>query len=264
MARSFTFASVARPSWRYRIYKSSDDNPAYHFRHIGKSIDSQLSTFDTMGDGEVQHSPDCLVQVQDVVDVIISLAASLAKMNINIDDEELCESMLLSYFWRCKPSASDKEIQFCLGLKFNPKKETYYTFVDDGPRKSSSESKRYDKRWMQLSNFNEDTRDVAKVLSLICTEDSKCKPYGIIQHIATVMQIARLADSEMAHWEIINELRTQGTVFEKIDRADMGTMLNCFERITAFKNGLHDLRWTRNASRNHMARVAEEKELQKV
>lgn len=264
MSRSFTFASIARPSWRYRIYRSSDDNPAYSFRHIGKSVDSQLSQFDTMGDGEVQHSPDCLVMVEDVVDVIISLAASLSRMNVNIDDEEFCDSKFLSYFWRSKPSASDAEIQFCLGLKFNPKKETYYTFIDDGPRKSTSENKKHDKRWMRLSNFDENTRDVAKVLSLICTEDSKCKPYGIIQHIATVMRIARLADSEMAHWAIVNELRTQGTVFERIDKADLNTMLNCFERITAFKNGLHDIRWTRNASRNHMTRMAEEKQLQNV
>lgn len=264
MGKSFTFPSVARPTFRYRLFERDDDNPAHDWRRSRSSISSCLSQFDTMGDGETQHSPDALVHAGDTFDVIESLAASLHLIDINVDDEQNSQSKVLSWFWRNKPSASDAEIQFAIDLKYNPKKETYFTFVDNGPRKSHSEAKRHDRRWSRLHEMPEDMRVVDRVLSFISADDSNIRPNGIINHIATVFRIAQVADKDSWQYEANRHLQSKGAVFEKLDRSDMQKVSVYFERITAFKEAAHNICWARSAARNHQQRMAEERAPQPV
>lgn len=261
MKKTFTFKSIARPTWRYRLHESDGDNPAYHWQRAQYAISSYLSQYDTMGDREVQHSPDCLVNVEDVVDVIESLACSLHEIQINLNDDEECQMKAVKWFWRCEPSASDNLIRFLLTLKWNEKKDTYYTF-EDGGAKSHADSKRHDKRWMKIERpYDDDVSDISRVMKYLCADGSNSKPYQIIQHIATVMRISQLANPD-GYWThaAICDLKKGGSVFSKLSNGKVGEMLNDFQRITTFKEGVWHVRWSINASKRAQDNYREERE----
>ena len=167
MSKWFTFPSLARPTWRYRLFVKDADNPAYNWRTMRSGIDSHLSQFDTMGDGEVQHCADCLVQNDDVFDVIMSLGASIHRINLDLNDQEQCESKVLRWFWRSQSAVGPKEIEFARCLKYSDTKRVYYTFTDNGPRKSTNEAKKHDRRWIELPSMPEGTSEVSRVLTII-------------------------------------------------------------------------------------------------
>jgi len=256
MGKTFTFRSIARPSWRYRLYQTDADNPAHDWRRLRESLCSHISQYDTMGDGEVQHCADCLVSTSDTYDVVVSLASSLHLMPFDLKDREQCVAEnVLSWFWRSEPSASDKEIRFALDLKHNEKKDTYYTFKDDGCKKSFSESKRHDRRWMKLRRPSEGEGVVSTVMSILFCEESGLKPYGLIQHIATIIRVCQMVDEEIADHLAQKELRGKGSVFESKESSDMLHFFNCMKRITSFRKSIHDLRWVMKASEGHADRV---------
>lgn len=262
-SRYFTFASIARPSWRYRLYKRDSENPAYDWRRLGDALCSSLSQYDTMGDGEVQHSPECRVDRNDCYDVVTSLASQLHEIQIDIRDRENCQSEVLGWFWRCDPSASDEEIRFALDLKYNEKKDTYYTFKDDGCRKSFAESKRHDRRWMKLDRFNEEVNstvemnNLRRVMSILFSNESGCQPHGLIQHVATVMRICEIIAKDSSRWLASRQLFTKDSVLQETDTKTSSDFFSCFERITTFKKSVHNLQWTIEASKRQSERIRE-------
>jgi hypothetical protein len=262
MSKWFTFPSLARPTWRYRLYVKDSDNPAHNWRNGRSGIDSHLSQFDTMGHAEVQHSPDVLVANEDVYDVIVSLGCVLNKIEIDLNDETQCGSAVLRWFWRCDSSASQKEIDFALTLKYSETKRQWYTFTDNGPRKSTSEAKKHDRRWIEVPSFSESDSAIGRVLTIVGHDETKCRPLGIINHIATVMAIAKTIEPDSWAHFAIKELMGNGGVFEKRDRLQMLELLNVYERISTFKKAVSDLRYARDAAERHLERELEKRALQ--
>lgn len=256
----FRFASIQRPSFRYRIYESSDANPAYDWRRANYCLSTEISQYDTMGDGEVQHSPDCLVQTEDCMDVIESLVHSLHLMRIDIDDSENCESRALRWFWRGESSLSDKLIQFCLGVKYNDKKDQYFT-LHDGGKVSSSESKRYDKRWSKLERPNDGDCEIDRVLKMINAEGSPSgdKPNGTFQLIATVIRIAELLN-DCGTYAAQMWLKRGPGVFKGVESQKLCNMICYFKYITEFKNSVFEVRRTREWSRERARKLQEASE----
>lgn len=257
MSKTFTFASVARPSWRYRLFSNDSDNPAYDWRRSNYCLCSHLSQFDTLGHDDVQHSPDVLVQNDDVVDVVESLGCSLHKLPVLMEGDESGVEPL-DWFWRSESSASDKVIRFAASLKFSETKDIYYSLVEDC-KKSHHESKRYDKRWNKVERSSSSC-PIDHVLSVICGSGRdngwNCRPFGIIQHVATVIRIAELIDTDCSQSLIIRNLQKSG-VFESMERNVMWQFLTNFERITTFKKSVRELRWARLASERRSETVAQ-------
>lgn len=262
MSKWFTFPSLVRPSWRYRLYVKDSDNLGYNWRNMRSGIDSHLSQFDTMGHDEVQHSPDVQVATEDTYDVIMSLGCVLNKIEIDLNDETQCGSAVLKWFWRCESAASQKEIDFALTLKHSETKRQWYTFTDNGPRKSTSEVKKHDRRWIEVPRFSKTDSAIGRVLTIIGTDETKCRPHGIINHIATVIAIAKTVDAESWQHLSVKELMGNGGAFANKDRNQMLEMLNVYERITTFKKAVGDLRYARDAAGRHLERELEKRALQ--
>lgn len=256
----FTFASIQRPTVRYRIYYRGDDNPAYDWRRLNSCLSAEISQFDTMGDGETQHSPDCLVQTENCMDVIDSLANSLHLMSIDIDNAENCDSLALRWFWRGQSSISDKLIQFCLGVKYSEKKDTYFT-LHEGGKVSSSETKRFDKRWSRVPSPDERDDAIDRVLRMVNTEgmNSSEKPCGLLQLIATMIRIAELSSD--GTYDAQAWLKRGPGIFTESDHSKISAMLQHFQYITQFKDAVYLVRRTREWSQRS-AENAVKRELQ--
>ena len=238
---TFTFSSIARPTWRYRLYEKSDDNPGYDWRRSWGSISDHLSQYDTMGDGETQHSPDCLVQNEDFCDVVASLVENLHR--IPVDMEQM--PGWLRWFWRTDCVASDEQIRFALSLKFDERKTTYYNLSE--LKKSSSSDKRYDKRWEELRHYDGNC-PVEKVMRVLCCESSKFRPHNIIEHVALVLRIAEVADKDCASFLAQQFFKRGSTVFTGLSNDALRSLMANFEVVTQFVTSLSQLTWTRGYS----------------
>jgi hypothetical protein len=223
-------------------------------------ISSHLSQYDTMGDGEVQHSPDCLVQAEDLVDVVASLAASLDRVPVSVDGEE-SGTEPIRWFWRAHSEASDKLIAFLLTLKYVDNKDTYFTF-EDGGKKSHSESKRHDKRWHKIERPYSDDKDSAvdRVLRFLHMGDHH-KPFGVIQWVATVQAIARVDDPDMARSDAAKFLQACDC-FKGLTRYEICCFLDHYDRITDFKQAVHTMRRARHNAQEQRRQHERTQELQ--
>ena len=255
MGKTFVFASVARPTWRYRLFEKDCDNPGYDWRSSRTGIDSHLSQYDTMGDREVQHSPDIPVAGDETYDVVISLGAALHRIKFDLNDETNCEACVLRWFWRRESAAEKAEIEFALSLKYSETKRQWYTFTDNGPRKSTSESKKHDRRWIEVPSTSESVSPIGRVLTILGHDETKCRPHGIINQIATIRAIAKIVDEQSWQYGAVKELKANSSIFERCDRTQMFELLTVFERITTFKKSITDLRWARHAAENQAERV---------
>ena len=104
--------------------------------------------------------------------------------------------------------------------------------------------------------MQEGTSEISRVLTIIGHDETKCRPHGIINHIATVIAIAKAVDDQSWQHLVLKELKS-GSVFERMDRLQVFEMINTFERISKFKESVHDLQWTRQSSINQLQRHTE-------
>lgn len=144
----YTFPSLANPSCRWSIYESDGDNKGYNWTGSGRFISRYISTWDTMNDGEVQHSPDhCPSATWDYLwDFVTSVLPHAHKVEGKILDN-LC-SVFVPYNLP-KPELLD----FC-ATKAVYDTEKYNVYINFSEMKrSTSDSKRYDKRWVQPESY---------------------------------------------------------------------------------------------------------------
>jgi hypothetical protein len=247
--KTFTFSSIARPNWRYRLYERNDNNPAHNWRQSSYAISDVLSQFDTMGDGETQHSPDVLVQNEDFCDLLASLVVALHR--IPVDVEEM--PGWLRWFWR-SDCASDEQIRFALALKYNPKRSVYYSLRD--LKKSFNSDKRHDKRWELLWDYDGDC-PIERAMRIICVESSPCRPNGIVSHVAVVLRIATIADKQCDKFIAQQFFKRGPGVFKDMDNDGLRALISNFEVITQFVDALKQLTWLRGYSQRVAAKQAE-------
>jgi hypothetical protein len=107
--------------------------------------------------------------------------------------------------------------------------------------------------------MDEQMSDVDRVLTIINAEDSGCATHGMINHLATVIQIAKMVDARGWEYHVANHLKaSRGGVFQDMDRADISEMLSCFEHISTFKRSIRELRWAIRVSSNRQETMARE------
>ena len=133
------FASIGQPNLFGYAYESGawDSNA---------QINAHFRMFQTYGDGLTQHSGDWGVTTEFFSDYLFSLA------DLMLRDEEVADT--LRYTLNCGPTA--EQIEFCASVKFTPandtdyweKKRRYYSVEEK--KISSSDSKRYDKRYSEV------------------------------------------------------------------------------------------------------------------
>ena len=255
--RYFNFPSVAKPSWRYRLYDSVDDNPAHDYRNSSNSLSSNLSQYDTMGDGEVQHSPDCIVPREDFPDVLLSLHLVVDQVEIPKPGESV-PSWLARFWMHYSGEICDKTIKFALSLNPKPGKPIYYNLSD--LKKSTSDLKRHDRRWVQLYSREENDCPIERVMGVLCG-DTRYQNLGLVWYLQTINRIAKYVDAECATFMVTQYLLRQKYSVLPKGRTEVSEMLENFDRLDRFVDALTTICWVRKCPeimRNNMALKASE------
>jgi len=149
----FVFQSIKDESMAY-CFDSSE-----FMSYSGSNLGDNLYMFPTYGDNLTQHGPQFPATVSNFVDCLASLAKYLLQ---NPDDvEQLTSSTSWPMFGM---TVSREEIDFLVKkVNYKEDKVRYYSFQEK--KMSSSESKRYDKRWEEIPRYADGT--MQGVLSLL-------------------------------------------------------------------------------------------------
>ncbi len=143
----FTFPSIAEPKLRYAIFESERDNKGYSWTSSSAVISGCLAIYDTLGDGETQHSQEyCPTNHFDrMTDFVHSLLPHVKRLDGEVLDNT--HRMFIPYDLP-KPAVMDF---IRLKAVYDPDKYGVYVNVSEC-RKSTVESKRHDKRWIELTS----------------------------------------------------------------------------------------------------------------
>jgi len=138
------FKSVRKVNIRYTIYRDHF-SPAiptgvgYFYSNPSSYVGNDCFQFDTLGDGEVQHTPEQLISSFDLEDFMVSLAVFVAENH----SKELV-SVLNSLF---PYKINDDKIRFLYGI--HPSEKTIYINLSN-LKTSTSSKKEFDGRWEKL------------------------------------------------------------------------------------------------------------------
>lgn len=221
MSKRFVFPSVAHPSIRYVIYEGWSD--AFTGRSTNSAINPHIGAYDTLGDDEVQHTPEYCPQSD-------SLADFLESFLIVLDKIEGFPNWLAS-FWRFAVP-SDDQIEFARDLRYrNDEAPTIYYNLPDR-KKSTDSRKRHDKRWVELYRDSESNL-LRRVCSILMRDGAYCSS-GILSRIGPVIRVASVLD---CGYSPENELATY-SVFKDMDRIAMNSMLIDYKAIDGFVDAL--------------------------
>ena len=140
----YSFPSLDKPNERYSVYELSSDNKGYNYQSY--IISPHLARWDTLGDGEVQHSPDYCPgnDGKMLLDFCRSVMGHLTKMPPEIFS---AVASMFDHYVDFKP----EWVQFIQKTKYDEKRYHQYANVQE-MKKSNSESKQYDKRWIMLDS----------------------------------------------------------------------------------------------------------------
>lgn len=147
----FTFLSLANENHRWAI-DTENESGGYDWTRSGTVISRYVSQFDTIGDGEVQHSPDVCPgnDFLTSLDFVLSLTPHLAGM-----DNEVFERVYRIFYCQFP----DAELLDFI-RKIKPKEDKYHDYINLRDRKrSTSKSKQYDKRWSKVDDWYDGTID---------------------------------------------------------------------------------------------------------
>lgn len=150
--------------------------------------------YDTYGDGLTQHSPACGIQKEQLGDFLASLATYLLSDSAIEEDLALvaCKWPEVNYH------INRKMVIFLGSLRVKEGKEIYYNLEG---KVSSSESKRYDKRWHKVPEHADGT--IESIYRLTFHRDGEqdyrdtLTRYAIFAHIRNI--VAEETDSYGTH-----------------------------------------------------------------
>lgn len=186
----FTFPSLAAPNMRWAVYDG--ESPAYRWRDNCR-LSRFVSSFDTMGDGEIQHSGDVCVSndwrnLSDFVDSIIPVVTTVPP--------EVMDSLRNVFVPYRLPTR--EQVEFIGKLRYDDTKYVYVNFEDC--KKSTADSKRHDKRWSHLgSHFDGSLQAFASGLAEL--ESGKyLDPLQSIYRWAKVCEMSDYSNYDVARW----------------------------------------------------------------
>lgn len=187
----YTFRSVYHPNIRFRIYDREDNNRSYRWSSTSCSISRTLCYFDTLGDGEVQHTSEMCPSngFEMMRDVVISIMPHLALL----EDENILQNAHRIFIPYRMPSAElldfiDKK------CKYDTEKHTTVYVNLDECKASTADSKAHDKRWVKINTYWNDEGVWSKKFDRIRSvlwEMSEYKHLDPIQSVYLDIEIAR-------------------------------------------------------------------------
>jgi hypothetical protein len=134
----------------FKFHTSSSDlfDQAYHAS--GMILSNHAGWFETYGDGTVQHSSEMVCGAERCQEWCLSFADYLVKNFTQIE---------LSAVPLGLPVVAPEKVRFLCSLRYRDDKRQFYNLSD--LKVSSSDSKRYDKRWLQVPAFADERLDSA-------------------------------------------------------------------------------------------------------
>jgi len=138
-----TFKSVSQANIRYVVTKDRHDlDNSSFYNSPGCYVDNTCFQYDTLGDGEVQHTPEYLVSTQNTEDFMVSLALYISENH---------NSELFKILEHLEPyGISTEQIKFLYNLK--PNSNGKPTYINLQEMKKTTSDKQYDKRWEKLDS----------------------------------------------------------------------------------------------------------------
>lgn len=224
----YTFRSVYHPNIRFRIYDREDNNRSYRWSSTSCSISRTLCYFDTLGDGEVQHTSEMCPSngFEMMRDVVISIMPHLALL----DDENILQNAHRIFIPYRMPSAEllefiDKKCKY-------DESKTVYVNLDDC-KASTADSKAHDKRWVKVSSYWVDeswSKKFGRIRSVM-HEMSEYKFLDPIQSIFLDIEIARHFSESACrvaqrYWDNAKEGHT---IYRGYDQVEIESFLNRVE-----------------------------------
>lgn len=235
---TFVFKSIQDPNRRYRIYETDSENPAYDWTRCGGDhVSRYLSAFDTMGDGETQHAHDFLPTVELMPDVLESFILAIA--DIPADD---LPDWLYSFWRHSEPERAI--IEAVSKLKY---KDTKRVFVNlETMKTSSADSKRHDRRWIELQDYY-CGGSVDAITCLLNQDDCRFKAYSIFDRFGMLSAIeTHLPDKNWELWEHLSKW----SGLKNTDQDTIRTMFRNWQNIDRWYDAKIEIeRMTRNAER---------------
>lgn len=219
MLQQFDFPSVSRPTIRYRVSRRYRDNEDY--RNVSSRLCSWLKEFDTMGDGNVQHTPDSNVWRDNATDALESLAAALVPFDR--DKLELVTDL------QSRDHVPVDYVLFLAALRPIPETDEAYTtktrrFSRTERKVSTSDSKRHDKRWDEVPRFADGS--YSAVVGMMQTGSNFLfDSFGTYREVERIMDEhdLRFGQSATTHFKLPYEF---GNAFYVVS-----TMLNAFRDV---------------------------------
>ncbi len=144
----FSFPSLISNQYAFRYV--ADSGSWSDYKRLGNFIHLTMRRFDTFGDGLCAHAPDMLVQKDQFADYISSLVSWISDEARSLSQREAEIQSVVSN-WPTEPSATD--IEFLRSVKWAEGKTRYYNLRDN--KISSSDSKRHDKRWNLIEEWQD-------------------------------------------------------------------------------------------------------------
>jgi hypothetical protein len=142
------FKSVKRNTIIYEVGYNSEAFK-YHSRDY---LSSDVFEFDTLGDGDIQHTPSYPTNMVYALDFLISISSFILENNIPGND-------LFTILYLTTPDYETSKINFIYKLKNVEGKRTFFNINNE--KISRSESKRYDERWTEVPSwFTGSTQDI--------------------------------------------------------------------------------------------------------
>lgn len=118
------------------------------YRFSQRSSVYWASKYDTYGDGMTQHSHELPIHLDDMEDFLASLAVYLTE---GAGSDRQIHIELVERNWPKNYSLSNQRILFLAGLRQKDGKTTYFSLTEN--KVSSSDSKRHDKRWVEVPDW---------------------------------------------------------------------------------------------------------------
>lgn len=141
----FTFRSLQDANRRYIV---STDRLTENWRNANEFLSDKVGWFDTYGDGDTQHCPTCAVPVDMFGDFCASAATQLLQgPPSQADDLARVLYSEMNYY-----GLSADAVRDAAAVEWKEGKRRYVN-RDDNFKVSSSDSKRYDKRWDEICEW---------------------------------------------------------------------------------------------------------------
>jgi len=211
----FVFPSLVNPHTRFVLNTGYNDNSHLFVRLATVPLGFSFLKFDTMGDGETQHSNDsAIADPADMADYLLSLATYLDQ---NFESLDSGERGRIGYTLVMEAKVPDEEtIRWALGVEYDEKKTRYASSRD--LETSTKAALKYDKRWFEIEKeFDGTPMGAVRLLQTREKVRSELSYYHrrfIFEQLLTLSAVREVHGRSPKNWSI----GTVATVFPELDQ----------------------------------------------